>query len=289
MNDSLYMTFISCLPRKTVARAIGGVAEWEGNSAFSRGLARYFAGKFQLNMDEAEFPLEHYPNLLSLFTRRLKPGARPIDPDPAVVVSPVDGVMSEHGPIEGNTCTQVKGKTFTVDELLGGEARGQVYHGGHFMTIYLSPRHYHRIHTPVAGEIVRYQHLPGHLFPVNAPSVRTVDKLFAVNERLTSFVRMGGVGAPEVAVIKVGAIGVGRIRLAYAELATNQKGQQPLEVNLEPSPPIQKGGELGVFELGSTVVMLFPPGLVQLADIPVGQEVKLGQPIATLNTALNKP
>lgn len=282
MNDSLYMTFIACLPRKSVARFIGSVAEWEGNSAFSRGLARWFAGKFQLNMDEAEFPLEHYPNLLSLFTRRLKPGSRTIDPDPTRVVSPVDGVMSEHGPIEGGTCTQVKGKTFTVDELLGGPELGKAYHGGHFMTIYLSPRHYHRIHTPVGGEIVRYQHLPGHLYPVNAPSVRTVDKLFAVNERLTSFVRMGGPGAPEVAVIKVGAIGVGRIRLAYAELATNKPGQRPLEVALDPSLPIEKGGELGVFELGSTVVMLFPPGLVRLENIPVGQDVQLGQPIATL-------
>lgn len=279
MKDSLYMTLVACLPQKHFGRTLGAIAGWTGSSLISRAIVRIFASFYQLNLEEAEKPLEAYPNLLSLFTRRLKPGVRPIDPDPRAVVSPVDGIMAEHGPIVGNVCIQAKGKTFTVDDLLGGSSLGARYHGGHFMTIYLSPRHYHRIHTPVGGEVVRYHHLPGHLYPVNGPSVRSVDRLFAVNERLTSFVRMEG-GA-EVAVVKVGAIGVGRIRLVYADIATNQPGQVEQVVPLSPPIAIQKGAELGIFELGSTVVLIFPPGLVTLSDIPVGQEVQLGQRIAT--------
>lgn len=293
MNDRLYMGLISCLPKKQVARAMGAVAGWDGASVISKGIARQFAAAYDLNMAEAELPLEAYPNLLSLFTRKLKPGARPIDPDLNAIVSPVDGVMSEHGLIDGNMCTQVKGKLFSVDDLVGGPERGRAYHGGHFMTIYLSPRHYHRIHSPVSGDIVGYQHIPGHLFPVNGPSVRTVDRLFAVNERLTSYVRVAAPGSPpgaahplpegnpEVAVVKVGAIGVGRIRLSYCEAVTNRPGQVAQDVPVVPSMAVSRGDELGVFELGSTVVMLFPPGLVRLEEIPVGQEVRLGQRIGT--------
>lgn len=284
MNDALFMTFIRALPRKHVARSMGALASWRGSPAAARTLAGWFARTYQLNMDEAEHPLETYPDLLSLFTRRLKPDVRRIDPDPLVVVSPVDGVMSESGVIDGDTCTQIKGRTYSVDTLLGGPEHGKAFHGGHFVTIYLSPRHYHRIHSPLAGQVVRWHHAPGELFPVNAAAVRSVDGLFAINERLTSFVRLPGSSRSEVAVVKVGAIGVGRIRLSYDDFATNAPGQLPQWVTLDPPRDISKGGELGVFELGSTVVLLFPKNLVTLLPIEAGTELVLGQRIALLNT-----
>jgi phosphatidylserine decarboxylase len=176
----------------------------------------------------------------------------------------------------------VKGRTYTVDELLGGEEKGRPFHDGYFMTIYLSPRHYHRIHSPVAGEVVRWHHIPGQLFPVNPPSVRSVDRLFAINERMISYVRMGGPGSPEVAVVKVGAIGVGRIALSYCEAVTNEPGQLEREVVLDPPYPVRKGDELGVFELGSTVIVVFPPNLVAPGPFVAGDEVKMGQRVASL-------
>lgn len=282
MNDSLYMTFISCLPRKRVGRMMGVLAGWEGSSLISRRVAHWFADRYQLDMEEAAEPLEAYPNLHSLFTRRLKAGARPIDPDPRAIVSPVDGIVAECGVIEADRCTQVKGRHYTIDDLLGGAAQGQPFHHGYFLTIYLSPRHYHRIHAPVSGAVVRYHHLPGHLFPVNAPSVRSVDRLFVINERLVSYIRTGGPGSPEVAVVKVGAIGVGRISVAYAEAVTNRPGQLASEVTL-PSPwPVSRGDELAVFELGSTVILVFPPGMIQPEHPGVGSEVKVGQRLALL-------
>ena len=266
---------------------MGALATWNGSSAAAQALARWFAKTYQLNMDEAQLPLSDYPNLLSLFTRALKPGVRPIDPDPSIVVSPVDGVMSESGVLEGPTCTQIKGRTYSVDELLGGPEHGRPFHGGHFITLYLSPRHYHRIHSPVAGQVMRWHHAPGELYPVNAASVKSVDKLFAINERLTSFVRLPGTEGAEVAVVKVGAIGVGRIRLSYDDFATNRPGQRPQWVSLDPPLAIPKGHELGVFELGSTVVLIFPPGLITPLAIEPGTELKLGQAIARLASDTN--
>ena len=280
MQDSLYMALIERLPRKQFGRSVRQVVGWTGGGPIPRLAVKWFAGHYGVNLDEAELPLGEYPNLHSFFTRKLKVGARPVDMGSDVVVSPVDGVISEHGEIRDGQLTQVKGKTYPLVGLMGGEAEAAPFQGGTWLTIYLSPRHYHRIHSPVDGDIVRYDHIPGELWPVNEPSVRSVPELFCVNERLTTFVKLRGGG--EVAVIKVGAVGVGHISLSYADCRTNLPGQSRQIHVFDPPIPVVRGGELGSFELGSTVVLVFPPGKVGLEVPPVGTEITMGRRIGLL-------
>ncbi len=282
MRDSLYVVMMSLLPRKRVGRLIGAIAGWSGHGWFSRRLVRWFARRYRVNLQEIAQPIDAFPNLATFFTRRLTAGARPVDPDPAAVVSPVDGIVGAHGPIAHNVCLQAKGKTYTLEALLGGDREARPYHDGHYLTLYLSPRHYHRIHAPVAGGVVRYHHIPGHLFPVNPAAVRHVDRLFAVNERVITAIRVNLPGNPEILVVKVGAIGVGRIRVVYFDRLTNRPGQFEREERFEPPYPVEKGAELGAFELGSTVILVFPPDLVALERFEPGEELKVGQRIGTL-------
>ncbi len=282
MNDRLYMLLISMLPRKRVGRLLGALAGWTGSNCISRWAVRWFARRYGVDLSELAEPIERFPNLRSFFVRRLAPGARPVEENPAAVVSPVDGILGAYGRIDRNICFQVKDITYTVDDLLGGPRDALPYHEGHYVTLYLSPRHYHWIHAPVEGDVVRYHHIPGHLFPVNPPSVRTVDRLFAVNERVISTIQLNLPGSPEVKVVKVGAIGVGRIRVVYSNRLTNRPGQFEREEFIFPPFHVRKGDALAAFELGSTVILVFPPGLVELAQLETGSELKMGQTIGTL-------
>lgn len=280
-SDGLYMALISAMPRKRFGRVVRRVVGWEGSSSFGSLSVRVFAQRFGIDVDEAELPLEAYPNVHAFFTRRLKPGVRPVDPEEGSIVSPVDGVLSQHGPIEDGILTQVKGRTYTLEGLMGGAAEAEPFQGGQFLTIYLSPRHYHRIHSPVSGEVTHFDHIPGHLWPVNGPSVRSVPELFAVNERIITYVRTAG-GA-EVAVIKVGAVGVGRISLAYHDRVSNDPDQGRLKAEVAPPYEVARGGELGVFELGSTVIVVLPPGLATLSRLSEGQELRMGERIGMMS------
>lgn len=280
MQDSLYMALIERLPRKQFGRSVRQVVGWTGGGPLPRLAVKWFAQHYGVNLDEAELPLDAYPNLHSFFTRRLKESVRPVDQSPDVVVSPVDGVVSENGEIRDGQLTQVKGRNYPLVGLMGGEVEAAPFQGGTWITIYLSPRHYHRIHSPVAGDIVKYDHIPGELWPVNEPSVRSVPELFCVNERLTTYVRLDD--GSEVAVIKVGAVGVGHISLSYAECRTNLAGQTRTQKVFDPPIPVARGGELGTFELGSTVILVFPPGKVSLEVPPVGSELIMGRRIGLL-------
>lgn len=277
MNDDLYMSLIRLLPRQQFSWTVRRLASWNGVSALSNAGVKAFAKVFSIDVEEAEFPLDQYDTVHSFFTRRLKPGRRPIDIDEDSVVSPVDGVVSQWGTIDGKMMTQVKGQTYSVSGLLGGEEEGASYINGTFLTIYLSPRHYHRIHTPIQGDIVGFDHIPGELWPVNAPSVRSVEGLFAANERMVSYVKHK-TGA-KIAVVKVAAVGVGHISLAYSEREANLPGQQRHRADITPAIPVKKGDELGTFELGSTVILVFPPQCIQLDALQAGQELKMGQRI----------
>ncbi len=261
---------------------IGALAGWTGTNPLSRWMVRRFARRYQVDLSELAVPLEEFPNLASFFTRRLAPGVRPVDPDPRAVVSPVDGIVGAHGRIAHNVCLQAKNIRYTIDELLGGRQDALPYYDGTYVTLYLSPRHYHWIHAPVEGDVIRYHHIPGHLFPVNPAAVGHVHGLFAVNERVISTIRLNQPGSPEVKVVKVGAIGVGKIRVVYSERTTNRPGQFEREERITPPYHIDKGAMLATFELGSTVVLVFPKRMVELVPMKPGMELKVGQRIGTL-------
>lgn len=243
---------------------------------------RAFARAVGANLDETELDLAEYTSLGDFFTRKLRRGARTIDRAPEAVISPCDGAIAAAGIADEGTLVQAKGRTYRLGELLADDELAEQFHGGAYATIYLSPRDYHRVHTPVAGRITRYDYLPGTLWPVNRWATNRRDGLLARNERVVIHLNADGIG--DVAVVMVGAAGVGNIRLAQhmaPDSATLRRARERTTVEVDAR--IEKGDELGAFRLGSTVVLAFPPGVTQLAELPIGKPVQFGERIGTIS------
>jgi len=219
-----------------------------------------------------------YRTLLSGAIQGSSPGARPIAPGELLPVSPVDGTVGELGEIVESRLYQAKDKHYTLAELIGGpeaDSDARRFAGGAFCTIYLAPYNYHRIHAPLGGGISGYVNMPGQLWPVNPVGVRNVEKLFCVNERLTTFLvtPRGDCG-----VVAVGATNVGRIRAVYDDVVTNARRTRQPERKMYPVPKhVEKGGELAIFEMGSTVVLLFPAGVKLSRRLLPGMRIRLGE------------
>lgn len=262
MKDAAFLTLVKLLPKLSLSRAVGSATRIQGLKSAHQAAIHMFAEQYKVAVDEAELPLSEYETFGSFFTRKLKPGLRPIAPGADVVVSPVDGAVSQAGVAHDGKLIQAKGRDYTLAALLADEEEARRFTGGAWTTIYLSPRDYHRIHTPIGGEITGWSYVPGNLWPVNRPSVRGVPELFAVNERVIVWMQTP-VG--KVAVIAVGATCVGRIRLSFDELVTNEGKPASRKVYDQPIP-IEKGAELGMFEMGSTVILVFEPGKVTLDE-----------------------
>jgi phosphatidylserine decarboxylase len=271
------MTLMKLLPKSALSSAVGKATRAPLPPAVHQAAMRAFAKAYDVNLEEAEGTIADYPNFGSFFTRKLKPGRRSIDMGANVVASPVDAHVSQAGLIENGKCLQAKGIDFPVDKLLGDARRALDFEGGSFATLYLSPRDYHRFHSPLSGYITGYHYLPGEFWPVNVASVRSVDALFAVNERLVTYL---DTPAGQCAYIAVGATCVARIHAAYDQIVTHEN--QPQKAHTYPRPlAIEKGGEIGMFEMGSTVIMLFQRGRVTwdpslVADAPVTLGQKIG-------------
>jgi phosphatidylserine decarboxylase len=239
-----------------------------------------------IRMAEAAEPdPRRYPHLNALFTRTLRPELRPPDPDPTAVLSPVDGTLSQLGTIAQGRLIQAKGRDYGLKELLGGDGETErAYSGGSFVTLYLSPKDYHRIHMPLAGELRAMTHLPGRLFSVNAITAALVPGLFARNERvLCQFETPAGA----MAMVLVGAIFVGGIETVWAGEVTPAKaagGRAQTHADRQArAVSLARGAEMGRFNLGSTVILLFPPGAVTWdLHLTPGSPVRMGQRIGTL-------
>ena len=232
-----------------------------------------FAAYYKIRLDEAEFPIQQYKTINALFTRRLKSGIRPIESD---VVHPVDSTISQHGPIYNNTIIQAKGRAYRTSDLLQSEEMAAAFEGGYYITYYLCPTDYHRIHSPVAGQIIESQHIPGKLWPVNSWSVNSIKDLFAINERVNAYIQTG---KGMVVSVMVGATNVGKITLAYDKTIVSNQLKNFLTIKkYQPGIPIEAGGELGTFNMGSTVVQLYSKDFLQ-GRAPLVKEgpVKLGQ------------
>lgn len=251
---------------------------------FKTVIIRSFARLYRINMSEALEPdLSAYPSFNAFFTRVLAPEARPLDPNPDAILCPVDGAISQIGAIENATLIQAKGQHYRVADLLGGDtARAATFEGGRFATIYLSPRDYHRIHMPLAGHPVEMVHVPGRLFSVNAATAALVPGLFARNERLVAHLET--TAGPMVLVL-VGAIFVGGIETVWDGVITppHTTGEPRRWSSQGEAGALERGAEMGRFNLGSTVIALFPPGLMEWdASLAPGQAVRLGQGLGTV-------
>jgi phosphatidylserine decarboxylase len=278
MNPQTFMKLMRLLPKSALSNAVGIATRFPAPASVHHAAIRVFAKSYKIDLDDAECRIEDYPTFGQFFTRRLKPGLRKIDMDPKGIVSPVDGAVSQLGAIEAGQCLQAKGISFPVEKLLGDAREAAVFEDGSFATLYLAPRDYHRIHSPVDGEITGYCYLPGEFWPVNAASVTTTEALFAINERLVTYVKSP---LGRVAVVAVGATCVARIHAAYDSIVTHT-GQPAKAHKYERPIPIARGDELGMFEMGSTVILLFEKGKVKWAehlahDHPVRLGAKIGR------------
>ena len=244
----------------------------------------WFIGHFNVNMDEAlESDPHAYEHFNAFFTRELKPGVRPIVDTPEGIACPVDGAVSQACPITDGLIFQAKGHDYSLVQLLGGsEERAAPFQGGNFTTIYLSPKDYHRIHMPVTGTLREMVHVPGRLFSVNPATTRVIPGLFARNERVVAIfdTELG-----PMAMVNVGAVNVGSIETVWAGEVTPPAGRVVRSWHYEGDEAItlQRGEEMGRFNMGSTVILVFGPDVVEWAEaIQPSAPVRLGQLLATV-------
>jgi phosphatidylserine decarboxylase len=279
---SLVVLFFHLLPKNFLSWITGFLARIECPKPLVTWLCEGFVKVFRINMEEAEHPISHYASIEDLFTRKLKAGVRPIEGD---MVSPADGYLAVSKPLSTNTAVQAKGLDYSVLDLVFGEVAE--HHTAEeyawFSTIYLAPKNYHRVHSPMAGTIGTLRYIPGELWPVNVPFVKRTPRLFTRNERLVFDLDLANGG--KVHVVMVGALNVGRIRTPLFEgFATNswdrQLGARPETFKLDSPVEIAVGQELGTFLLGSTVVLVFDQKAKQgldLAEAETNAPIRLGQ------------
>jgi len=276
VTDQLAYGALGLLPKSLWSRAVGTVAHARLPRVITRASISLFARAYSIDVSEAAEPLEEFRTLGAFFTRRLRTGARPIDRRPGWAVSPADGHILNSGRITDGALIQAKGRQFTVADLLGPE-EGERFRDGHWVTVYLSPQDYHRVHHPVEGRLVRSRYVPGRLWPVNRIGVERVDDLFCVNERVITVVD-SPVG--RVASVMVGATSVGHITVTYDDALHTNHGQAGFTRDYERPVSIQRGTQLGVFHLGSTVIVVFADPEVVLESLEPGQVIRVGQGIA---------
>jgi phosphatidylserine decarboxylase len=283
----LILELLRRLPQAAMSRGFGQIADLRVPAPLRPMVLGGFARMVGIDLEEAEKKLEEYDSINDLFVRHLRSGVRHWPADDRAVGSPVDGVLGRSGAIAGGRLIQAKGRDYSAAALLDDDGAARRYDGGSFVTIYLSPRHYHRIHAPVGGGIVEAKHVPGALLPVNAPSVMHIRDLFPRNERvICTIVGSGG----HCAVVAVGAYNVGRISTAFdtAWLAANGRSVRNRSASTselrryDPPRAIARGDEIMAFHLGSTIVLLFEAAVRLEADLEPGRELCLGQRIAQL-------
>lgn len=267
------------LPQHALSRLTGWLAERRRPRWLVRGVIRLFVRVYGVDLGEADLPPDgHFATFNGFFTRPLRAGARPLAEAP--VIAPVDGNVSQCGVIDGGRILQAKGRRYSVAALLGGdEDRADAYRDGTFATLYLSPRDYHRVHMPCAGRLAGTSYVPGRLFSVNGTTAAAVDRLFARNERLVC--HFEGEHGP-FAMVLVGAMIVAGIETVWAGRVTPPRGHRILRTG-PPAQPVTlaRGEEMGRFCLGSTVILLFPRGVVRWDDrCAPGAVTRLGEALA---------
>jgi phosphatidylserine decarboxylase len=278
------MTFKVLLQYILPHRALSRVVYWATRWTFvpwKNFLISTIVQRYQVNMTEAAQPDPlAYPHFNAFFTRKLRPDARKADASPAALLSPADGRISQAGPITDGRIFQAKGQDYTVAELLGDEAAAAPYARGQFVTVYLSPRDYHRVHMPLRGELRETVHIPGRIFSVAPFAVEAIPRLFARNERLVC--HFEGKHGPFV-VVMVGAILVSSVATVWDGLvippyapSIRRKSFAGQKVSLD------RFAEMARFNMGSTVILLLPEGGAKLDSLASQQLVQVGQKLGDL-------
>ena len=279
-NYRFKILMFKILPKGFISQIFGYIALIPLPQRLMNRVIAWYSNKYGANLNEAEIPASGFKNLNMFFTRKLKSGARKIDDDKKSIVAATDSRVDEFGDINEDSILQAKGIAYSIHELIPSK-ESKKFINGKYITLYLSPGDYHRIHSPVSGEITGFFNIPGKLYTVQEFMVKGLKGLFAINERLITYIETDK-GA--VAVCKIGAINVGKITLSYDTAVTNKFFRRKNEhiYALDKRPRINRGDEIGAFNLCSTVIILFEKGVMKkFADLKKGEKVKVGERIGT--------
>ena len=277
MTNSRWRAWLSlCLPTHLSSKTICKIARIR-YAPFKNRLITWFIRRFAVDLsDAAEQNIEGFEHFNAFFTRALAKHARPLPDELDSLVSPVDGRISQIGPLDEDQLLQAKGVTYSLRNLLGAH-RWRGFLGGAFATLYLAPHDYHRIHMPIKGRLVHMTHIPGRLLPVNEPAVAGIAGLFTRNERVVCWF---DTERGEMALVMVGALNVGSIETVWAGEITprSRSGLSEWSYAEQSEPSLDRGDELGRFNLGSTVIVLFPPqGPDWAPGAEPGRAVRMGE------------
>jgi phosphatidylserine decarboxylase len=280
LKDALTTLPQYILPHHALSRMMSKLTHCE-NKAWKNLFIKQIIRHYGVNMDEAQQPdINAYKSFNDFFTRDLKPSARQLTSEVNAIASPADGAVSQAGAISEGEIFQAKGKSYTALDLLGGsEERAKAFNNGVFTTIYLSPKDYHRLHMPITGTLREMVHVPGRLFSVNTATTRSVPRLFARNERVVAIfdTELG-----PMALVLVGAIFVSSIETVWHGVVTppSVTSVQTWDYK-ENAPTLKMGEEMGRFNMGSTIIVLFANNKVQWdSEFVADKIVKLGEMIA---------
>ncbi|MGH8181014.1 MAG: archaetidylserine decarboxylase [Steroidobacteraceae bacterium] len=287
LGARLFVAMQHLLPQHFLSRQVHRLAR-SRVKPFKNALIGSFMRHFHPDMSDAADPEPRdYPSFNAFFTRSLRPGSRPCDPDPRALACPVDGTVSQIGRLDGSILLQAKGHHYSVEALLGDTPDwARRFAGGSFATLYLAPYNYHRIHMPAAAALRAAWFIPGRLFSVNTVTAAAVPGLFARNERVICAFEEGSLS---FALALVGALFVGSIATVWhgdvTPCSPRRATELPLNTGRAPMR-LERGAELGRFNMGSTVILLLPPGAAQwLPELAPGSPVRVGQTIARLRPA----
>lgn len=269
---------VRILPRKQLSRALGRLTSVRAPQPLLEAAIRAFIRVYDVDLSEVDVPEGGFETFDDFFTRRLVAGARLVDPDPTALVSPADGRLEDLGPISASGELLVKGRPYTVADLIGDSDEAVSYEGGSYFIVYLSPRDYHRVHAPTCGAVQQVRYIPGSLFPVNAIGTEHIPGLFARNERLA--IVQESVVHGKVTTIMVGAIGVGRIGLSFDDLQTNRGDTPGVRSYVGAAIERDRGEELGVFHMGSTAIVMTPQRCELETSVSPGARVRMGECLA---------
>jgi len=268
------------MPKSMLSMIFGWITLIPLPSGIMNGIIDWYCNKYGVILEEAVIPDGGFRNLNLFFTRELKKGARKIDKSAGSVVSTTDSRVDQFGTITKEQIIQAKGITYSVRDLIPSP-EAEKFIGGKFITLYLSPGDYHRIHSPVDGKITGFFNIPGKLYTVQEFMVNSLPGLFAVNEQLITYIKTT---KGNVAVCKIGAMNVGKISIPYDDAVTNSLTGKKYEklYSKDEYKAVKKGDEIGTFNLGSTVIILFEKGMIDFSGLKYGRKVKVGEKIGTL-------
>lgn len=289
MIDEIKVKSQYFLPKRLLSRAAGLLAGKKLGKT-TEVLIKTFIKHYNIDLSEAEIQdISAYKTFNEFFTRALKKGARPVAAGKNIITSPVDGTISEKGEIYKDAVLQAKGHYYSLEALLGGETQdASCFENGSFLTVYLSPKNYHRVHMPFDGKLEKMVFIPGDLFSVNPLTAANVDNLFARNERVVCFFKNEKLG--RFAVILVGATIVASIETVFAGVIAPSAGREKTIYHYEKDNiSFKKGDELGRFLLGSTVICVFENKKTSfVSDLEHGTPLKMGQAVAEIQIPAGK-